>query len=67
MSPVTSFPFPSMAGGGHISSWGGKGPAHGLAFNPPSAIASRVSSAVSEVQDWWRDQLNVFDGSDDDS
>ena len=66
-SPVTNFPFPTW-GGGPASAWAGKGLSHGLqALNPPSAMASRVTSAVSDIQDWWREQLGSADGSDDDS
>ena len=60
------FPFPSAAG--ISSNWSSKGSNHPLStLAPPSALAVKVSSAVSEVQDWWRDQLIVVDASDDES
>lgn len=63
---VLVFPYSSI-GGGASSNWSSRGPGHPLPpLAPPSALAVRVASAVTEVQDWWRDQLASLDDSDDD-
>ncbi len=60
------FPYSSI-GGGASSNWSSRGSGHPLPpLAPPSALAVRVASAVTEVQDWWRDQLASPDGSDED-
>lgn len=59
-----NFPYQNGAG----STWSSRGAGHPLpALAPPSALAVRVASAVSEIQDWWREQLISGDLSDDDS
>lgn len=68
VGPHGIFPFPSL-GGGATSTWTSKASGHPTlpALTPPSAMAVRVASAVSEVQDWWRDQVMSADGSEDES
>ncbi len=61
-SPVSSFPFGSLTGAGPgLANWSARG------LQPPSVLTSRVALAVTEVQDWWREQLVSADASDDDS
>ena len=61
------FPFPSIGVGGVVS-WQNRSMVHPVAsLNPPSALSTRVASAVTEIQDWWRDQLIASDDSDEES